>query len=130
MSLWNSFWDFVWFSFWCFAVIAYLMAFFAVLGDLFRDRALNGWWKAIWIIFLIFVPFLTLLVYLIARGPAMAERSQREAEAAQMATDDYIRNVAGSSSTDEIIKAKALLDAGTVSPEEYEALKARALQPS
>ncbi|MET0885099.1 MAG: SHOCT domain-containing protein [Mycetocola sp.] len=129
MMIGNDFWDFVWFFFWSFAFISYLMALFAVIADLFRDRSTNGWVKAVWIIFLIFVPFLTVLVYLIARGRTMAERSAREATAAQMATNDYIRQVAGSSSADEIAKAKSLLDAGTITAQEYEALKAQALQP-
>jgi hypothetical protein len=129
MSFWNDFWEFVWFFFWSFAFIAYLMAIFTVIGDLFRDRSLNGWQKAVWMIFLIFLPFLTVLVYLIARGRGMAERNQRDANVAQSATNDYIRQVAGSSGADEIVKAKALLDAGTITAQEYEALKARAMQP-
>ncbi|MET0862012.1 MAG: SHOCT domain-containing protein [Microbacterium sp.] len=127
MNIWDTFWDFIWLFFWSFAFIAYLMAIFAVIIDLFRDRSLNGWLKAVWIIFLIFLPFITVLVYLIARGPSMAERSQRDAENSQRATTEYIREVAGSSSADEIAKAKALLDAGTITSEEFAALKARAL---
>jgi hypothetical protein len=129
MSFWESFWDLIWWFLWAFAFIAYLFALFAIIGDLFRDRQLNGWWKAVWIIFLIFVPFLTALVYLIARGNGMAERSQKEAKQYQAATDDYIRQAAGisASPSDEIAKAKALLDAGTISQGEYDLLKARAL---
>ncbi|MET0932261.1 MAG: PLDc N-terminal domain-containing protein [Mycetocola sp.] len=128
MDIWDTLWDFIWLFFWSFAFIAYLMAIFAVIIDLFRDRSLNGWLKAVWIIFLIFVPFLTVLVYLIARGNSMAERSQRDAVNARQETDKYIREVAGSSSADEIAKAKALLDAGTITSQEYESLKARALK--
>lgn len=127
MNIWGDFWSVVWFFFWSFAIISYLFALFAVVGDLFRDRGLNGWWKALWILFLIFVPFLTVLVYLIARGGGMAERSQHEASKAQSAADDYIRGVAGASPSDEIAKAKALLDAGTITQAEYDGLKARAL---
>src|SRR5215204_2694528 len=127
MSLWSNFWDLIWWFIWIFAFTAYLFALFAIIGDLFRDRALNGWWKAIWIIFLIFVPFLTALVYLIARGNGMAERSHKEAKQYQAATDDYIRGVAGASPADEIAKAKGLLDSGTISQGEYDLLKAKAL---
>jgi ABC-type multidrug transport system fused ATPase/permease subunit len=122
-----NFWSIVGFFFWSFVFISYLFALFAVIGDLFRDRRLNGWWKAVWIIFLIFVPFATVLVYLIARGRGMAARSSRTAAAAQSATDDYIRSVANTSPADEIAQAKALLDAGTITPAEFESLKARAL---
>jgi hypothetical protein len=124
---WSNFWSVIWLFFWSFAFVAYLFALFAIISDLFRDHKLNGWWKALWIIFLIFVPFLTALVYLIARGPGMAERNQRDARQMQSATDDYIRQVAGSSPADEIAKAKALLDAGAISPAEFEHLKSVAL---
>jgi uncharacterized membrane protein len=127
MDFWSNFWSLIWWFLWAFVFIAYLMALFAIIGDLFRDHKLNGWWKAVWIIFLVFVPFLTALVYLIARGQGMAERSQKEAQAAQAAADSDIKQVAGSSPAEEIAKAKSLLDAGTITQEEYEHLKARAL---
>ena len=132
MNLWNSFWDVIWWFLWAFVFIAYLMVLFAIIGDLFRDQKLSGWWKAVWIIFLIFVPFITALIYLIARGNGMAERSQREAKQYQAATDAYIRQTAGSaaSPSDEIAKAKALLDAGTISQQEYDQLKTKALAHS
>lgn len=126
-GFWGSFWDLVWWFLWAFVFIAYLFALFAIIGDLFRDHTLNGWWKAVWIVFLIFVPFLTTLVYLIARGEGMARRSQKEATQVRNAQEDYIRTVAGTSPAEEIAKAKALLDAGTISAEEYEKLKAKAL---
>ncbi|WP_400997541.1 SHOCT domain-containing protein [Agromyces sp. GXQ0307] len=126
---WSNLWSFIWIFFWSFAFIAYLFALFAIIGDLFRDHELNGWWKAVWILFLIFLPFLTALVYLIARGNGMAQRSAKAASDAQAATDAYIRQTAGGSASpsDEIAKAKALLDAGTISAQEYEAIKAKAL---
>ncbi|SFR66402.1 Short C-terminal domain-containing protein [Agromyces sp. CF514] len=128
MDFWSNFWDIIWWFLWIFVFVAYLMILFSIIGDLFRDQKLNGWWKAIWIIFLIFVPFLTALIYLIARGQGMAERSQKEARQVQAATDDYIRQTAGSSSpSDEIAKAKGLLDSGAISAEEFAHLKAQAL---
>jgi hypothetical protein len=129
MNFLSTFWDFLWSMFWIFAFVAYLFAIFAIIGDLFRDHKLNGWWKALWIIFLIFVPFLTALVYLIARGKGMGERSAAAAAQAQQATDAYIRQAAGTSPSpaDEIHKAKALLDAGAISQAEFDALKAKAL---
>ena len=128
MDFWNNFWNIIWVFFWSFAFIAYLFVLFAIIGDLFRDHKLNGCWKAVWIIFLVFVPFLTALIYLIARGSGMAQRSQKEAREVQAATDTYIQQVAGSSSpADEIAKAKALLDAGTITQAEFAHLKSRAL---
>jgi hypothetical protein len=127
MNFWASFWDIIWWFILVFAFVSYLYALFAVIGDLFRDRKLNGGWKALWIIFLIFVPFLTVLVYLIARGNGMAERFAAQAEAAKASTDAYIQQVAGASPTDEIAKAKDLLTSGAITTEEFEALKAKAL---
>jgi uncharacterized membrane protein len=122
-----NFWDIVEIFFWSFVFVAYLMILFSILGDLFRDHKLNGWFKAIWIIFLIFVPFLTALIYLIARGRGMSERQLAAQKAAQQDANNYIRSVAGSSATDDIAKAKALLDAGTITQAEFDKLKAAAL---
>ena len=125
----NSFWDLFWWFFWVYVFIAYLMVLFSIIADIFRDHSLNGWLKAVWVIFLVFFPFLGALVYLIARGRGMAERSGREVQQARTEQDAYIRNVAGasSSSSDEIAKAKALLDAGTISQSEFDTIKAKAL---
>jgi flagellar biosynthesis/type III secretory pathway M-ring protein FliF/YscJ len=126
-GFWGSFGDIIWWFITVFVFVAYLWALFAVISDLFRDRKLNGWWKALWIIFLIFLPFLTLLVYLIARGRGMAERSAAQAQQIREAQDAYIKQAAGTSATDEIAKAKALLDAGTITQAEYDTIKAKAL---
>ncbi|WP_025158186.1 SHOCT domain-containing protein [Leifsonia aquatica] len=125
--MWNNLWNVIWLIFVAFAFISYLFALFAVIGDLFRDHKLNGWWKALWVLFLVFLPFLTVLVYLIARGRGMAERGAVSAKAAQEQTDSYIRSVALSSPVDEIARAKGLLDSGAITPAEFEALKAKAL---
>lgn len=127
MDLWNDFWSvFVWF-FWIYVLMAYFFALFSVIGDIFRDHTLNGWGKALWLIFLIFLPILALLVYVIARGRGMSERSVRSAVDARKETDAYIRSVASTSSADEITKAQSLLESGAISPEEFAALKAKAL---
>jgi len=123
-----DFWDFFWLMVYSFFFVAYLMVLFQIIADLFRDHELSGWWKALWIIFLIFLPVLTALVYLIARGRGMAERHAEGMAQAQQATETYIREVAtGPSPADQIASAKALLDAGTISPAEFERLKSKAL---
>ena len=123
-----DFWDFFWLLVWSFFFVCYLMVLFQVIGDLFRDKELSGWWKALWIIFLIIFPFLAALVYLIARGRGMAERRAGEMQQAQAATDQYIQSVASKSSpADQIASAKALLDSGAISQEEFDKLKQRAL---
>ena len=124
MSFWENFWDIFWWFFVVYAFFAFLYALFIVISDVFRDKDLNGWWKAVWIIFLAFVPFLTLLVYMVARGKGMAQRSMERARRDQAEADSYIRSVASASPTEEIAKAKALLDAGTITPVEFQRIKA------
>jgi hypothetical protein len=125
----NSFWDFFWFIISFFLLMAYLMVLFQIVGDLFRDKSVSGGMKAVWIFFLIFLPILTSLVYLIARGHGMADRQIAQAKAMQADTDAYIRQVSTGSGSpaDEIARAKALLDAGTINQAEYESLKGKAL---
>ena len=125
--MWDSFWDFIWYTLVIFAFVAYLMLLFYILSDLFRDRELSGWWKAVWIFFLIVLPWLTALVYLIARGGGMTRRTIRAQHEAKQATDAYIQSVAGKSPAEQIADAKALLDSGTITEQEYNALKAKAL---
>lgn len=127
MNFWESFWDIFWWFFIVYAIFAFLYALFLVIADLFRDHQLSGWWKAVWFIFLAFVPFLTLLVYMVARGKGMSERSMERARRDQEAADAYIRQVAAASPTEEISKAKALLDSGTISPDEFQRIKARVM---
>ena len=125
-----SFWEVMWFIFVSFAFLAYLMMLFQIIGDIFRDQELSGGLKAVWMIALIFLPFLTALIYLISRGKGMAERQVRDMEAVQAQQKEYIRTVAASTSSspsEEITKAKSLLDAGTIDQSEYEALKRKAL---
>lgn len=125
----GGFWDLIAWMFWIFVFVAYLMVIFSIIGDLFRDDKLSGWLKAVWILFLIFVPFLTALVYLIARGSGMQRRSQAQAHELRAAQDAYIRQAAGggSSAADDIAKAKGLLDSGAITQAEFDALKAKAL---
>jgi hypothetical protein len=123
-----SFWDIVWFIFISFAFVAYLMVMFSIISDIFRDRELSGFTKAMWILALIFLPFITALVYLITRGNGMAERSVNAAVRHQEVQDDYIRDVAGHTTpSDQIAQARALFDAGAISQSEYDALKSKAL---
>jgi hypothetical protein len=123
-----SFWDIVWFILISFAFAAYLMALFTIIGDLFRDPDASGFEKAVWMIALIFLPFLTAMVYLVAKGKGMAQRQARGAEEMRRQQDDYIRQVAGSAGpTEQIAQAKTLLEAGSITPDEYERLKEKAL---
>ena len=123
----QTFFQFIWLVIVSFAFVAYLIVLFQIVTDLFRDHEQKGWHKAIWIIFLIVFPLLTAVVYLIARGDGMAKRQANYAKRAQESADNYIREVVGRSPAQEIADAKALLDAGSISAEEFEKIKAKAL---
>ena len=129
----ENFWSIIWIVIWSFVFVAYLFVLFYILTDLFRDHQLSGWWKALWIIFLIFMPYLTALVYIIARGRGMSERQLAAVQQARSAQDAYIKQVAGAagggggSAADHIAQAKALLDNGTINEAEFNQLKAKAL---
>ena len=123
-----TFWDFLVWAFWFYIVIVCITIFIRILIDIFRDPELNGWAKALWVLFIVVVPFLAALIYLIVRGRRMAQRSMAGAVEAQQANDQYIRSVAGSgSAAGEIESAKRLLDSGAITPAEFDTLKAKAL---
>lgn len=123
----DSFWDWFGLMIWWFVFLTYLVLLWHVCGDLFRDRRLGGWAKAAWIIALIVLPYLSLLVYVIARGRGMSERQVAAQIQARQETEDYIRTTAGRSPADEIANAKSLLDSGAIRTEEFGHLKQRAL---
>jgi len=124
----NDFGEVLLWSFWFFIWIAALMVWFRCLFDMFGDHTLSGWAKAGWAVLLIFVPWVGALIYLIARGRSMTERQMSRAAEMQAAQDDYIKQVARTSSAaDQIAGAKALLDSGAIDQSEYAALKAKAL---
>ena len=111
-----------------FAWVAWIWVLIVIIGDLFRRHDTSGWVKALWIIFLIVLPFLGVLIYLIANGSGMSERSAAQARASQQQFDSYVQGVAGAGgSAGEIEKAKALLDSGAISQDEFDKLKAKAL---
>ena len=127
MSFWENFWDIFWWFIYVYAFFAFLFALFVIISDIFRDKELNGWLKAVWLVFLAFLPFLSVLVYLIARGKGLTERAAERSRQNREATNAYIREAAAASPTEEIAKAKALLDAGTISPDEFEKIKSSVL---
>ncbi|MFC8179378.1 MULTISPECIES: SHOCT domain-containing protein [Nocardiaceae] len=123
----DSFWDFLWLIVVSFAFVAYLMVLFSIIGDLFRDHKSSGWAKAAWVLFLIIAPFLTALVYIIVKGGDMTKRQVRAIQHAKDEQEQYIKQVAGRTSAEEIAHAKELLDAGTITEEEFAKLKSKAL---
>lgn len=122
-----SFWDIIWFIIVSFAFVAYLMILLNIVTDLFRDSSTSGWVKALWMLGLIFMPFIVAVIYLVARGGGMARRQSQAVHDVKQAQDDYIRSVAGTSPAEEIARAQQLLDAGTITQDEFASLKAKAM---
>jgi len=128
----DNFWSVIWVVVWSFVFVAYLFVLFYILTDLFRDHQLSGWFKAIWIVALVVMPYLTALIYIIARGRGMAERQQAAIREARSETDAYIKHIAatggsGMSPAQHIADAKNLLDNGTINQAEFDKLKQKAL---
>jgi Short C-terminal domain/Phospholipase_D-nuclease N-terminal len=110
-----------------FCWVAWIWILILCFSDLFR-RDISGWAKAAWVVFLIILPFLGVLIYLIAEGKGMTERRVHDAQASQAQFDQYVKTVASDSgSAGQIAKAKELLDSGAITQPEFEALKAKAL---
>ncbi|WP_448811735.1 hypothetical protein [Agromyces bauzanensis] len=122
MSIWDFF---VWF-FWFYVAVACLWIFISVFIDVFRDETLNGWAKAVWVLFLVFVPFLAVIVYIIARGHSMSARAARSREMVPDTVD--VPRASTASAASEIESAKRLADSGAIKPAEYDQLKANALR--
>jgi hypothetical protein len=113
-----------------FLFFAWFMCLFWVLSDIFRSKDMGGGGKTLWVIFVILVPWLGILIYLIARGGGMQQRAMEQAQENQKAQAEYIKSVAGgsgSSSADQIASAKSLLDSGAITQEEFDKLKTKAL---
>jgi len=102
-----------------------------IFGDLFRRHDVSGWAKAGWTVFVIVLPFLGVLIYLVTQSKGMAERQATQAQAAQARFDQYVKSVAADTSpAAQIDKAKQLLDGGSITREEFEEIKRRAITPA
>jgi hypothetical protein len=125
-----SFIDIFWSMLWFYFLFIWIMILFHILSDLFRDHSLSGVTKTLWVLFLVFLPFVAALVYMFSRGQGMAERAAAHQQRAQEQFAGYVRDVAGNGAaapTEQIARAKELLDAGTIDQSEFDRLKAKAL---
>ena len=110
-----------------FFLVIWIWILITILTDLFRDHEVSGVAKAVWVFFLVFLPFLTGLIYLIARGGGMRERALAAERESKQQVDTYIRDTAGTSPADELAKLADLKAKGTISDEEFDRMKAKLL---
>ena len=122
-----EFGQFLWSLLIIFFMIMYFMILFSVIIDLFRRHDMNGWIKAVWIIALLAIPFISLLIYVIVYGQSMGKRQVTAAMEARSETDQYIRSFAGATPADQIAQAHKLLDSGAISQAEFDKIKQKAL---
>ena len=116
--------DFLWSLLVIFFMVIYFMMLFQVIADVFRRRDATGWKKAAWLVFLFCAPFLGLIAYLVTNSEPMAQRASAVMESRRTVSG----NGGGSDGpTAQIANAKALLDSGAITPEEYTTIKHRAL---
>jgi Phospholipase_D-nuclease N-terminal/Short C-terminal domain len=110
-----------------FFFVIWIWILITILSDLFRDHKLSGWAKAAWVLFLVFLPFVTALIYLIARGNGMRERALKAQAEAKHHMDAYIQQQAHSSPADELHKLNDLKEKGAISSEEFDKAKEKLL---
>jgi len=121
--------DILWTMFIFFLFIIWIWILITVFVDIFRRKDTSGFSKAAWIIFVIILPYLGVLIYLIANHDGMADRNLAQVQQQKAATDEYIRSVSGGAAG-EIEKAKGLLDSGAITQAEFDSIKAKALAAS
>jgi hypothetical protein len=120
----DIFWTMLIFFMW----VIWIWILVTVLMDLFRRHDIGGWGKAAWTLFVVVLPFLGVFMYLVTQGTQMAERRASEVQATQASFDQYVRTVAtNGGATDQIARAKELLDSGAIDQAEFEQLKRKAL---
>lgn len=120
--------DLFWTMLWLFLFFVWIWLVISIFIDIFRSD-MSGWSKALWVVFVIFLPLLGVLVYVIVNGDDMAARSVKQAQEADQAQREYIREAAGSapSTAEELEKLKGLHDQGVLTDEEFAAQKAKVL---
>jgi len=121
--------DLLWAMLWFFLFIVWIWLLITIFIDIFRSE-MSGWAKALWVIFVIVLPFLGVLVYLIAEGDNMRKRAMKQATDQQQAQAEYIQSVAGSggdNTADQLEKLKSLHDQGVLTDDEFAAQKAKVL---
>lgn len=118
-----------WTMFMLFLWIAWIVLLFRVFADIFRADDMGGWAKGLWSIFVLVVPFLGVLIYLIANGDDMARRNARDAQESEAAFRSYVQETAGTTggAASELSALADLRSKGVLTDDEFEQQKAKLL---
>jgi uncharacterized membrane protein len=108
---------------WIFLFVVWFWLLITIFADLFRRHDMNGWLKAVWVIFVIVAPFLGILLYLLVYHQGMAERNMRDVRAQQ----EHIRQIAGTNPADQLMKLDELKARGSITDDEYQRMKAQVI---
>ena len=129
MDFFANFLEILFFTLWFMIVIAFFVVVIRIIMDIFRDESLSGWGKTGWLLLVVILPVIGSIIYLFARGSGMARRDARDAAAIRDAQREYTKGVVEEvgGPAGQIKAAKELLEAGTITQQEYETLKAKAL---
>ncbi len=121
----NVFWTILEVFLW----VLWIWILIAIFMDIFRSRDLSGGAKALWFLFVLFIPLVGVLVYLIARGGSMHERSVRQAQQADQQFREYVQSAAQSdgNTADQLDKLASLRDRGVITAAEFDQQKAKIL---
>jgi len=119
----DAFWTILWF----FLFVIWIWILIMVIFDVFRSHDLGGWAKALWLILILFLPYLGVLIYLIARGGSMHERSAKDTQQEDQEFRTYVQQTAVDTPADQLSKLAALKDRGVISQAEFDQQKAKIL---
>ena len=123
MPLFDLFWSMLWF----FLFVAWIWVLVSVVTDIFRNDDMGGFAKGIWVVFVLIVPWLGVLIYLIANGDGMAQRNMDRVDQSDQAARSYIQDAAGTSTATELKTLSELRTAGVLTDDEFNTQKAKLL---
>jgi len=123
MPLFDLFWSMLWF----FLFVAWIWVLVSVVTDIFRNDDMGGFAKGIWVVFVLIVPWLGVLIYLVANGDDMAQRNMDRVDQSDQAARSYIQDAAGTSTATELKTLSELRTAGVLTDDEFNTQKAKLL---
>jgi hypothetical protein len=107
--------------------VAWIWVLVSVVTDIFRNDDMGGFAKGVWVLFVLVVPWLGVLIYLVANGDGMAQRNMARIDQSDQAARSYIQDAAGTSTATELKTLSELRTAGVLTDDEFNTQKAKLL---